>query len=108
VAELRASFDSSVTLNALCNSEVIYIDQDALGKQAKIASHTDQEFVLSRPLVGGALALGLFNLAQSHAILTLTWQELGLNGRYRIRDVSRQMDIGDQVDQSQRKLARSE
>ncbi|HMD85838.1 MAG TPA: putative Ig domain-containing protein [Terriglobia bacterium] len=87
------------TLNVLCNSEVIDIDQDVLGKQAKIVRHTGQEFVLSKPLEDGALAVGLFNLAKTQERLTVTWQELGLNGRCRIRDVWRQKDVGDQADQ---------
>jgi len=87
------------TLNVLCNSEVIDIDQDALGKQAKIVRHNGQEFVLSKPLEGGALAVGLFNLAKTQEKLTVTWQELGLKGRCRVRDVWRQKDIGDQTDQ---------
>jgi len=87
------------TQNVLCNSEVIDIDQDVLGKQAKIVRHAGQEFVLAKPLEGGALAVGLFNLAGTKAKLTVTWQELGLMGRCRVRDVWRQKDIGDQVDQ---------
>ena len=82
------------TLNVLCNSEVIDIDQDALGKQAGIVRHNANEFVLSKPLEDGALAVGLFNLAETKAKLTVKWEELGLKGRFRIRDVWRQKDIG--------------
>ena len=87
------------TLNVLCNAEVIDIDQDVLGKQAKIARHTGQEFVLAKPLEGGALAVGLFNLAPTKQKMTVTWQELGLKGQCRVRDVWRQKDIGDQTAQ---------
>jgi alpha-galactosidase len=83
------------TQNVLCNSEVIDIDQDALGKQAAIVRHSADEFVLSKPLEDGTLAVGLFNLAETKLNLTVKWDELGLNGRRRVRDVWRQKDIGD-------------
>jgi alpha-galactosidase len=87
------------TLNVLCNSEVIDIDQDALGKQAGIVRRNANEFVLSKPLEDGALAVGLFNLATTPAKLTVKWDELGLKGRFRIRDVWRQKDIGDAAEE---------
>ena len=34
------------TLNVLCNAEVIEVDQDPLGKQAKILRQTSDEFLL--------------------------------------------------------------
>jgi alpha-galactosidase len=83
------------TLNVLCNSEVLDIDQDPLGKQAVIVRHNANEFVLSKPLEDGALAVGLFNLAQTKGMLTVTWDDLGLKGRFHVRDVWRQKDLGD-------------
>ena len=47
------------TLNVLCNSEVIDIDQDVLGKQANIVRHDANQFVLSRPLEDGGVAVEL-------------------------------------------------
>jgi alpha-galactosidase len=82
------------TLNVLCNSEVIDIDQDELGKQARIVRHNASEFVLAKPLGDGGTAVGLFNLAEAPAKLTVTWAELGLQGCFRVRDVWRQKDIG--------------
>jgi alpha-galactosidase len=82
------------TLNVLCNSEVIDIDQDTLGKQAGIVRHNAQEFVLAKPLEGGELAVGLFNLSPDEAQLTVKWEELSLKGRYRVRDVWREKNIG--------------
>jgi len=84
------------TLNVLCNSEVIDIDQDVLGKQASIVRHNANELVLSKPLEGGAVAIGLFNLASANAQLTIYFDELVLKGKYRIRDVWRQKEMGNQ------------
>ena len=87
------------TLNVLCNSEVIDIDQDVLGKQAVIVRHTANDFVLSKPLEDGTLAVGLFNLADTKDKLTVEWEELGLKGRYRVRDVWQQKDLGNAEDE---------
>jgi len=82
------------TLNVLCNSEVIDVNQDPLGKQARIVRHTAEEFVLARPLEDGSLAVGLFNLSAAARNIAVSWADLGITGRRRARDVWRQSDAG--------------
>jgi alpha-galactosidase len=82
------------TLNVLCNAEVIGVDQDPLGRQARVIRHTGDDFVLAKPLEDGSLAVGLFNLGEAPAKLSVTWAELGLAGRRRVRDLWRQKDAG--------------
>ena len=82
------------TLNVLCNAEVIDINQDALGKQARIVRRTDEEFVLAKPLEDGSVNVGLFNIGEAPRKLTVKWTELNLSGRQKARDVWRQKDIG--------------
>jgi alpha-galactosidase len=82
------------TLNVLCNSEVIAVDQDPLGKQAKILRQTPGEFVLVKELEDGSKAVGLFNLGEQPAKFAVSWSELGLAGRQRVRDLWRQKDLG--------------
>jgi alpha-galactosidase len=82
------------TLNVLCNAEVIDVDQDPLGWQARIIRHSETEFVLAKPLEDGSLALGLFNLGEAPATLSVTWAELGLEGPRSVRDLWRQKDAG--------------
>lgn len=82
------------TLNVLCNAEVIDVDQDPLGKQARIIRQNRKELVLLKELEGGAKALGLFNLDNKPARLRVTWEELGLKGRVKVRDLWRQQDRG--------------
>jgi alpha-galactosidase len=48
------------TVNVLCNSEVIDIDQDLLCKQARVVRKTNEEFIPLRPLEDGSVAIGLF------------------------------------------------
>ena len=82
------------TLNVLCNAEVIDVDQDSLGKQARVVRRTEDEFVLAKPLADGSVAVGLFNLSESGREMRATWQDLGIEGRRRTRDVWRQKDLG--------------
>jgi alpha-galactosidase len=81
------------TLNVLCNSEVIGVDQDPLGKQARILRENRNEYILVKELEGGAKAVGLFNLAGAPRKLALTCSELGLTGNQRVRDLWRQKDL---------------
>jgi alpha-galactosidase len=82
------------TLNVLCNSEVIDVNQDALGKQARVVRKTESELVLSKPLEDGSTAIGLFNLSEADAPMAVSLSELELKGAYRVRDVWRHKDIG--------------
>ncbi len=82
------------TLNVMCNSEVIAIDQDSLGKQATIARKTSDEFILAKPLEDGSVAVGLFNLSATPRTISIEWPELGLKGRKKVRDVWRQQNLG--------------
>lgn len=82
------------TLNVLCNHEVIEIDQDPLGKQARIVKKTEQEFLLAKDLEDGSKAVGLFNLTSKNLKLKLLWSEIGLSGKQRIRDLWRQRNVG--------------
>lgn len=83
------------TLNVLCNHEVIEIDQDPLGKQARIQRQTRRELVLVKDLEDGSKAVGLFNLGPLPAKLAVTWDEIGLAGKQPVRDLWRQRDIGE-------------
>ncbi len=86
------------TLNVLCNAEVIEVNQDALGKQARPIVMDDETMILAKPMEDGSLAVGLFNLMEQSREITATWQQLGLEGKYRLRDVWRQQDIGEVSD----------
>jgi alpha-galactosidase len=81
------------TLNVLCNSEVIDIDQDPLGKQARILRQNETEMILVKDLEDGSKAVGLFNLNFTPQTMSVSLQELGLAGRHRVRDLWRQKDL---------------
>lgn len=82
------------TLNVLCNAEVIEVDQDPLGKQARIVRRTDEELVLAKPMEDGSLAVGLFNLSKMERPINIRWSDLGIQGKQTVRDLWRQKDIG--------------
>jgi alpha-galactosidase len=82
------------TLNVLCNSEVIDVDQDPLGKQGSIVRKTNAEFILDKPLQDGSVAVGLFNLTSQTLSISVDWNQLGLKGTQSVRDVWRQHDLG--------------
>lgn len=82
------------TLNILCNSEVIEIDQDSLGKQAAVVRKTDDELVLSKPLEGGDRAVGLFNLTSTPRKMSIPWSDIHMEGRQEVRDVWHQRRLG--------------
>jgi alpha-galactosidase len=82
------------TLNVLGNHEIIEINQDVLGKQARVVRKSGVELVLAKPLEGGALAVGLFNLSKEARTMTAAWSELGIAGKRKARDPWRQKDLG--------------
>jgi alpha-galactosidase len=94
------------TLNVLCNAEVIDVDQDPLGKQGKILRQTPNEFVLVKELEDGSKAAGLFNLGDQPARLAVSWAELGISGKQRVRDLWRQKDLGKFSDTFQTEVPR--
>lgn len=82
------------TLNVLCNAEVIDVDQDPLGIQAKPLVQNDETLIMAKPMADGSLAVGLFNLTELPREMTVDWSLLGLSGKRLARDLWRQQDLG--------------
>jgi alpha-galactosidase len=81
-------------LNLVTNDEVLAVHQDPLGKPADRVSRKDELEVWARPLADGSLAVGLFNRDEMDMPVGVTWQELGIRGRQRVRDLWRQKELG--------------
>jgi len=78
----------------LGNKEVIAVDQDSLGRQGvRVAKNGDLE-VWSRPLAGGAMAVGLFNRGANSAKVTARWADLKISGSKNVRDLWAHADRG--------------
>jgi alpha-galactosidase len=83
------------TLNLLANDEVLAVDQDALGKQAARISKNDETEVWAKKMADNSMAVGLFNRGEMPAEVKAQWQDLGLTGKRRVRDLWRQKDAGE-------------
>jgi len=97
------------TLNLLTNDEVIDIDQDPLGKPARLVATENDVQVWLKTLEDGSYAVGMFNIDgfgktpasyfrwgdEKAKTFTLDLAKLGLKGRYTIRNVWKQQDMGE-------------
>lgn len=84
-----------ITKEILLNPEIIAIDQDELGKQARrIRDEGDYE-VFAKPMADGSIAIGFLNRNNegTHKI-SISWNELGIKGTWEIRDVWKHKDLG--------------
>jgi hypothetical protein len=81
------------TLGLLTNDEVIAIDQDALGKEARQAIETDGYQVWIKDLEDGNKAVGIFNTSDKYQTITLNLKDNELSGYAKIRDVWQQKYI---------------
>jgi len=79
-------------LAILTNKEVIAIDQDKLGKQARRASKTGGLELWTRPLERGGYAVGLFNRGEAAAKMTLHASDLNIKRMSKIRDLWSHVD----------------
>ncbi|MBI4605882.1 MAG: NPCBM/NEW2 domain-containing protein [Planctomycetes bacterium] len=84
-----------LTLNVLCNPEVIEVDQDPLGRCAAVKHLTEDTFVMVKDMEDGSKAVGLFNEGEVEAAVAARWPDLGLSGKQRVRDLWRQRDLGE-------------
>jgi len=82
------------TLNVLCNPEVIEINQDPLGKCARVVTLGEDTFLMVKELEDGSAALGLGNKGLEPATVSAKWSDLGITGRYMARDTWQQRDLG--------------
>jgi alpha-galactosidase len=83
------------TLGLLTNDEVIAVNQDVLGKQAIVVSTQGEIGVMAKEMEDGSKAVGLFNLGDGGKMnVTVKWTDLGIKGKFIVRDLWRQKDLG--------------
>jgi len=83
------------TLNLLTNDEVLALDQDPLGRSAHRVATFGAIDVYAKTLEGGASALGFFNRGDVPHTVTAKLDRIGLGGRWLVRDLWRQKDVGE-------------
>jgi len=82
------------TLSLLTNDEVIALDQDPLGQQAKCVDTVGDVRVYRKALADGSVAVGFCNFGSQSAELSYdSLARLGLSGRQQVRDLWRQQDL---------------
>lgn len=82
------------TLNLLTNDEVLALDQDPLGYQARQALVDGDVQVWVKQLADGTQAFGIFNLGDKTAHYRLSFEKAGLPAKGNLRDVWRQQPAG--------------
>jgi alpha-galactosidase len=104
------------TISLLRNDEVLAVNQDPLGEQAVTVSKAENPEdpgvevyvdsrqrryempkllqVVAKSMEDGSKAAGLFNRSTKPAKVTLEWSSLKIAGRWRVRDLWRQKDLG--------------
>lgn len=80
---------SKQTQGFLTNRAVIAVDQDRLGQQGRVITSAGGRWVMTKPLVGGARAVVLFNSGSNPATITTTTRAVGLRraATYRVTDL---------------------
>jgi alpha-galactosidase len=96
------------TLNLLTNDEVIAVNQDPLGKPARLVKEVNGIQIWLKQLLDGSVAVGLFNTGgygtnpasyfnwgnETAASFNFDFSSIGLNGKYTVRDLWQQKNIG--------------
>lgn len=99
----------SFTLNLLTNDEVIEVNQDPLGKPARLAADENGVQIWIKPMEDGSYTVGLFNVAgfgetpqsffrwgdEPSKQFAFDPGKYGLKGKWKIRDVWRHKDLGE-------------
>ncbi len=97
-------------LNVLCNNEVIAINQDPLGRQGRIIRNDEKGMIMLKELSDSSRAIALFNFPGSKKnpidyfiwddfgngskIVKFTANEVGITGKFRVRNVWTQKEMG--------------
>ena len=82
------------TKNILLNPEILAINQDAKGEQAKLISKTGGVWLYKKNLSDGSVAVTVFNTTKQEKKYDLQPSVLNLNGTYVTRDVWEHTEAG--------------
>lgn len=75
------------TREILTNKDILAIDQDPLGKQAKRVFNENDWQVFVKPLADGTYAVGILNTAEKKRKYKSKLSDLGIDGKYQLFDV---------------------
>ncbi len=81
-------------IDILTNKELIAINQDPLGKQGKRIRDDGDPEVWKKELSDNMLAVALLNKSNDPVNISVSWEELGVKGTLKIRDLWTHKDLG--------------
>jgi hypothetical protein len=82
------------TLNLLTNDEVLAVNQDPLGRQARQIISNKNYQIWVKDLEDGGKAIGIFNLTDQPLNIPVEARDLKIAGRWVLRDLWRQKEAG--------------
>jgi alpha-galactosidase len=86
---------NDITTTTLTHPEIIAIDQDPFGKQARRAIKDRDIEVWKKPLSNARVAIGLLNRGSQTAEVKLKWTDIALADAWKVRDVWAGKDLGE-------------
>jgi alpha-galactosidase len=89
---------NKATREILLNQEIIAINQDQLGKQAKRVRDDGDTEIFIKPMADKSWVIGLLNRSENDTKISVSWKELGLSGKWKVRDIWIHKDIGEFAD----------
>lgn len=90
--DLRVMSDS--TKNILLATEVIAVNQDTRGQQGYKIYNKDSVEIYNKPLADGTTAILMLNKGMEKTDVVVKWEQVGLKGKQKVRDLWKQEDIG--------------
>lgn len=87
---------SETSLRLLKNKELIAVDQDPLGEQARVVKYDGETYVLAKDLKkarGESRAVAFYNPMEEEKTVSVTLSEIGFEGDVSVRDLFRHEDL---------------
>jgi hypothetical protein len=90
--DLRIMPDSVTKI--LTAREVVAVDQDPRGFQGYKVFDNGEQQIYNKPLSDGTTAVLLLNMGKVNSDVTVRWDQIGLAGSQKVRDLWEQKDLG--------------
>jgi alpha-galactosidase len=86
---------NQATKEILLNREIIAVNQDPLGKQAKRIRNNGDTEIFVKPMADGSWAVGLLNRNDTeNQKIRVSWKEIGIEGKRKVLDLWAHQNLG--------------
>ena len=86
------------TLALLTNDDVLAVNQDPLGKQARRVAQEGKTEVWVKDMEDGSIAVALFNRDSKEQLVEASWERLHITGPQRVRNLWQRLEEGTAAD----------